>query len=480
MAKRIYCSVLLAILCLCLVTFPATAFPGSELWEYYYTGVDSSYEVYGNIWYGQTFTIDPESHTVAQIGIVAYREGLPGTVTLSIRATDDSGLPTGVDLASGTFVGDTITTNNATGSWYGVAVTEESLSYNVTYAIIVRAEVGDADNSLHVMLDGSSAAYAGGSVVTSDSAGLDWATDDDDDIYFRIYGSGLLEVMSSQVFSGYAETDDMLFVMQYYNVYVPYYPNADSNYYFTLQLRSANGATIIAQTTCRQWGYKPGAIYLSAASASGLTEGTAYRLYVYGSSSEQPLAYYTLTSSDWRGTDLSLLDTWVITQARSMEVYYDVDLTITTSEAEELNEEGGVIFASGIPGLQYIRPDLFSTVISIPGYDPEDWTDSWEGAATWQEMVGTSVAAAFTSVGEIFGVSGRNIGAYLILIAYLALSLTVVIRGQGGGSATVAGILAIPFIMLGVWLHLIDFAIIAIIASIGTILLVYRFWWSRT
>jgi hypothetical protein len=163
-----------------------------------------------------------------------------------------------------------------------------------------------------------------------------------------------------------------------------------------------------------------------------------------------------------------------------MEVYYDVDLTITTSEAEELNEEGGVIFASGIPGLQYIRPDLFSTVISIPGYDPEDWTDSWEGAATWQEMVGTSVAAAFTSVGEIFGVSGRNIGAYLILIAYLALSLTVVIRGQGGGSATVAGILAIPFIMLGVWLHLIDFAIIAIIASIGTILLVYRFWWSRT
>lgn len=452
----------------------ALALPSSELWESYTAGNDSNYEVYGNIWLGQSFTISPESHSVLQVRLRIYREGSPGTVTVSIQETS-AGLPVGDDLTSGTIDGD-ILTDDTGGAWYGVTLTETSLSYDEVYSVVIRAEAGDGNNSLHIVYDGSAGAYAGGSEVNSSNGGVSWAADTDDDLLFEVRGCALLEVDRVNVFRGYAEDDDMLFTIGYYNVYEPYYPGTSASTYFLLQLRSTNGSAVIAQTVCKTWGYKPGAIYLSADECSGLDPGGAYRIYIYGDLAETPDDYYTLDDSDWRGDNLELLDEWALTLAHSMEDYYAMEFVSVVASGEVLNEEGCSIFATGIPALPFYRPGIFQTVVYIPGYDPETWTNDFDDVTTWDAQLGPGIAAAMTNLGSIFGIDGRMASGFALAGAYILVALII----AGFGDAVIAVILVIPFILLGSWLRVIDFAFVAVTGSVAVLLLVYRIWWSRT
>jgi len=76
------------------------------------------------------------------------------------------------------------------------------------------------------------------------------------------------EVLGANVYSGYLEEDDWVIVIEYQNALEPYYGNDTSIDSFQLQL--INNGTVIAQTPLPAWGYKPGAIYLSAASTASL------------------------------------------------------------------------------------------------------------------------------------------------------------------------------------------------------------------
>lgn len=458
---------------LCGKTF---AMPATELWENYSTGVDGNHTIQNNEWYAQTFTASPASHMINGLRIMGYREGEPGTITLSIRGTDDSGLPFGTDLASGTFNGDTVT-NSTAGVWCAVALTETSLDYDSVYAIVARAEAGDIDNSFHIIIDASSGNYTGGSVITSDDSGVTWTADTDDDMYFQVYGDATLDVIGAKVFRGYIETGDILIVGEYFNTYAPYYPNAETPDYFYLQLRTSNGATVLAQTTCPAWGLKPGSIYLNADTATMITPGGTYRLYLVGAVTEAPEAYYTITSSDWRGTDLNLLDSWVITTARELADYYGVDMTTYGGTDEILNEQGEVIFATGIPGLQYIRPYMFSVTIYEPGYTEEEPTNAYEEDTTWEEVLGPDASDILTSGGVILGLSGRNAGAAILIAIYLGLCIFIVSRK---GDALVGALLGIPIIIAGSRLHLIDIVFVMVMASIGVFFTMYRLWFART
>lgn len=62
----------------------------------------------GTLWMAQTFTAT-STHTITSVRLKLYREGTPGDITLSIRATDSNGLPSGPDLASGSLDGNLIT-----------------------------------------------------------------------------------------------------------------------------------------------------------------------------------------------------------------------------------------------------------------------------------------------------------------------------------------------------------------------------------
>lgn len=454
----------------------ASAMPGIELWESYSAGTDAAYEIQSHEWYAQTFTVSPESHSVNEIRIFGYRQGEPGTITVSLRNTDGSGLPYGPDLASGTFNGDVVT-NSTDGAWCAVIVTETNLDYGEVYAVVIRAEAGDGDNSFHIKVDETTPTYTGGSAIESANSGVTWTADTDTDAYFQIYGKALLEVTTAKVFSGYIENGDLLFVLQYLNTYVPYYPNREASRYFWIQLRNTDDV-VIAQTVCQEWGYKPGSIYLNADAADGLTFGDTYGVYLVGDMSEEPVVYYTITASDWQGSDLTLLDSWVITTARVLADYYDVDMTTTSGTEEILNEQGGVIFATGIPRLASVRPGLFASSIYAPGYDAVTPTGAYEEATTWQAVVGPQVANLLDSVGAIVGLEdGRHVGAALLVALYFGLCILIVSRK---GDVLIGAALGIPIMVAGSWLHVIDIVFIMVIASIGIFFTMYRFWWART
>ena len=476
--KRLSIAILAAVITMAMLPLAAVALPEDSVWESYTTGDDAGTKIYGNVWAGQTFTVSPESHSISRVRLLVYRLGDPGTVTVGIRRVDDANLPTGQDITSGTFDGDNATAGTG-GLWQTVTLTEVSLDYDETYAIVVRAEAGDTDNAIYIRVDETTPTYAGGNVVTSANGGGSWTPEAGDDAAFEVWGEALLDVEQGKVFSGYIETGDLLFTMQYLNHYTPYYPADDPNYHFVLQLRSADGNTVIAQTTCRAWGYMPGAIYLSADQASGLTVGTLYRLYLYGDLTEEPEAYYGLRASDWRGTDMTQLDSWVVGTAKSMADYYDYALTTTVvaGSDEVLNELAGVIFSRGIPRLETQRTHIFEVTIWGPDYEHQAGRTDFDDATDWQSQVGDTAADTIIGVGNIWGISGRNMGAFGLLIGYAILCVVIVGRG---GEAFGAALLGVPIVMLGTWLGLLDISHITIIAAVGILLTVYRFWFART
>ena len=140
-----------------------------------------------------------------------------------------------------------------------------------------------------------------------------------------------------------------------------------------------------------------------------------------------------------------------------------------------MNEQGSVIFALGIGGLQYVRPSMFDSVVYTPEYTPAEWTDDYEGSAVWSDVVGTNATAALTEVGTMVGANPRDVGGLLVVGAYLIVCLVII--GMGG-EAVGAAILSSVFILGGSWLHLLDIALIAVIAGIAVLLLVYRFFWK--
>ena len=162
------------------------------LHEYYDTGDDGYQSIYGTLWEGQSFT-PSSSHTINKIELKLYRIGSPGTVTVSIRATDGSGHPTGSDLCSGTTDGDTLTTDT-NGEWRGISLAAgTSLTASTKYAIVARTS-GNISNQIRCRRDGSSPTYAGGCRENSADGGSNWSSTSGTDLMFRERMVGLIPI----------------------------------------------------------------------------------------------------------------------------------------------------------------------------------------------------------------------------------------------------------------------------------------------
>jgi len=445
-------------------------------WESYTTGADNATTVYGGHWMAQSFLVEQESHSALWVRLSMYRLGEPGTVVVGLREVDSSGFPTGDDLTTGTIDADVM--SNSTASWYTVVLDEYSLVYNTTYAIVVSAESGDASNALYVMSDDSAATYAGGTKIYSTTGGLIWLEDTGHDLQFAISGRALIDITDVKVFQDYYEDGDMLFTIAYENFYVPYYPTDDAPSYFKLQLRDTDGTTLISQTVCWQWGYMPAEIYLSADTAAPLDSGEDYMIVLEGSNlPEAPTTNYTLASDDWKGSDFSQLRTWAINLAKDMEEYYDIELVVASGKEELLNRQAGVFFLTGMPSLVNLVPNLFEVgEVDIDDYatDPYDF----DTETTWSTEVGETVSGAVEDTADMMGVeTPQHLAGIMLMIGYFILAGIVVAKG---GDISIAAFLAIPVILAGTQLRIFPFAFIAAIAGIAVLLLVYRFWWSRT
>lgn len=180
----------------------------ATLFEYYTTGDDGSASFWLSEWRAQTFT-PAIAHKITSVKLLIYRVDLPGTITVSIKATDENGHPTGDDLCSGTTNGNTLPW--ATWEWREITLgAGYNLSADTKYAIVVRALDGDATNYCRWRRDGTDPTYAGGNYEASDDSGANWSGYTDYDCLFEDWGEPLYTTHELTVTDGIALSDALV------------------------------------------------------------------------------------------------------------------------------------------------------------------------------------------------------------------------------------------------------------------------------
>jgi len=185
--KRIFSILFALVMALSLAMLPASVVQAANLYEHYNTWDNNSAPFHSANWLAQTFTAESD-HSVTSVKLKLYRAGSPGTVTVSIRATDGSGHPTVPDLTSGTIDGSTVT-NVSPGLWYEIALTSYDLTKDTKYAIVVRAPSGNTTNYLRWRFYESVPPYAGGNRENSSNSGSTWISELGKDFMFEVWGS---------------------------------------------------------------------------------------------------------------------------------------------------------------------------------------------------------------------------------------------------------------------------------------------------
>jgi len=151
--------------------------------HFHHDNPNAGSNTYGVNWDGQTFT-PVISHKITSVKLHLYKEwGATsiGIVTASIRATDVNGLPTGGDLTSGIFNGDSIP-EDPNAAWIEIPLVLYQLNANTKYAIVFRAPsaMGPVSwgGSGYINWDAriNDATYAGGATVRSTDSGATWLT----------------------------------------------------------------------------------------------------------------------------------------------------------------------------------------------------------------------------------------------------------------------------------------------------------------
>ena len=189
-----------AVLDVLTVLYRFTAPAGSNLFradalqENYNTGDDNDNNWFGAGWGGQTFTV-VTGHNCIAVKLKLYRSGTPGTpgtITASIRETDGNGFPTGADLASGTYDGNTLSSSSP-GAFVEIRFTgAATLLTGKKYAIVIRAPSGDANSQLHWRIHFQAGTYTTGNEVQSADSGSSWSnTNNDNDAMFEEYAGSL-------------------------------------------------------------------------------------------------------------------------------------------------------------------------------------------------------------------------------------------------------------------------------------------------
>lgn len=138
---------------------------------------DSFVHIFDSNWYAQSFT-PAANHTLGRVILKLDREGAPGLVTCSVRATS-AGKPTGSDLAVATFNLDTPSLILTGGQWfYFTMTTPYAVTSSTVYALVVRSAGVDTNNDALWQADITSPTYAGGSIITSSDSGGTWNAPD--------------------------------------------------------------------------------------------------------------------------------------------------------------------------------------------------------------------------------------------------------------------------------------------------------------
>ncbi len=158
----------------------------STLFEKHNTGQTNDSALSGDTWHAQTFT-PTIAHQITSVKLYLYKvegPGTLGTVTVSIRATDGDGKPTGSDLCSESFDGTTLSTTP--GGWKEITLgAGYNLASGTKYAIVLRAVAIGSGVQLDWWYGGT---YTGGQGFNSSDADATWA-DYSVDFMFEEWGN---------------------------------------------------------------------------------------------------------------------------------------------------------------------------------------------------------------------------------------------------------------------------------------------------
>jgi hypothetical protein len=442
-------------------------------WELNIATVNTTRQIYGSNWAFQRFTTNITAHTISSIDLWLTRTGSPGDVVITVQAVGNDWLPYGAALASGTIAGqytgniNSISSNTTTR--YNVKLDQEiSVIANTMYAITVKALMGDSSNYIQ-MANVNTGIYTYGSGYLSTTSGAVW-TNTGTSFLFDLWGRSCLQVDNSKVFMSYKDTGDWLFVFLYDNVFPPYYPIQDSKQYFAYQLVDYYNV-VKAQTSCTSWGLRPGSIYLSTSTVSTLQWGGEYRIRLVNLRDGTIFMEYPLQAADWLGSDLTLLDSWCLSVAQQIGIFYKTPLvTSVAGRGNVLNQNGGVMFALGIPLLDSLRSNLFQIAsppaLTSTGVYPQTMRQAYQPAI----MLGPDAYATMVSIGNVFGVDGKTIGFAGLLL------MTVVIAGWGfmPGHTIAATIISSIMFILAMLTGLLDLLIGALLLAICVLILIIQ------
>jgi hypothetical protein len=255
-----------------------------------------------------------------------------------------------------------------------------------------------------------------------------------------------------KVFQSYRESGDWLVVCVYNNSETPYYNLSDPADYWSIQLVDNNGM-IVTSNNLQQWGMRPGCAYLSQTLASTLEWGNLnYSIRIQAKYNASLSASRTINASDWIGSDMAKLDSWCIFQARTMAVYDGIAYTFdTTKYGTILNSLGGIYFATGIPELPGVRPNIFEFLVSnMSLWQTTVFNNSYAGSLTdWQTSVGPELSIVLTNSGNVFGLSGSSLGAIFIFVVFTALAALAVAMGHFAAGMSIASIMLIAGTIIG-------------------------------
>ena len=156
-------------------------------YESYSDTLSGTQTFYGNLWKAQTFT-PSIAHKITSVKLYLTRFGSPGILTVSIRATDGEGKPTGPDLCVGTTDGNSIPLRY-TFAWREITLGDGyDLEADTKYAIVFRAHLGYAHNYLHTPYQTGNP-YPGGNLISSGDGGGTWQAPSTYDTFFEEWSS---------------------------------------------------------------------------------------------------------------------------------------------------------------------------------------------------------------------------------------------------------------------------------------------------
>lgn len=472
--RKVFFGIILLLLAVAVVVWPLVVSAASpSIYESYNEGDGTADYVYGLLYSAQTFTTT-EAHTVTDIRVKVYRVGSPGDLTAAIHDVDEAGDPTGSPLTAGTINANVITTGTS-GVWYTVTVDELGLEAETQYAIVLSAQAGISTSHCVRWRYDATGEYADGSRYESVNGGVSWSAQAAHDYMFEIWGSSVVEMHQARVFASVQEDGDWLVTCLYTDNYPPYTETQLSRLWFALEL--VDGETIKASVKVPAWGYRPGAIYISASAATALQWGGDYDVRIRGLASKfdtPPEDSVTLAAMDWMGADITLLTEWCLQVAAEIEEAEDLTLTqdITGFQGKLLTDTGARIFQTGIPGLDQIAPNLFQYVITSMSHEDAEYTYAYQ--TSLEGNTGATLAERLSDFGGNFSLSGTQLGGFLFVGLYV-VGVGVLYAVTRSGIASMA--VPIPILIVGAVMGLISLSIIGVMGVLILFMLAYLIWW---